>query len=143
MHDPGSVRGGEPFGRLPGNLVGRLKRQRALFDALVERFALQVRHHEELLLFLGVNLVDGADVRMVQRGSRLRLALEALDCLAVGGEVLGQELQRDHSLEAGVLRLEDRAHAAGTDWLKDAIARSGPVFHALTGPGYCGVGQWP
>jgi hypothetical protein len=43
---------------------------------------------------------------------QLRLALEALEPRRVGGERVGQELQRDAAPEARVDRLPDLAHPA-------------------------------
>ena len=60
-------------------------------------------------------VVDRADVGVVQRGGRARLALEALERLRVAAELLGQELQRDAAAELRVLRLVDDAHAAAAE----------------------------
>ena len=43
---------------------------------------------------------------------RLRLPLEALPQLFGGGKMVGQDLDRDHSLEPGVARPVDLSHAA-------------------------------
>ena len=46
---------------------------------------------------------------------RLRLAAEALAAARVGGDVVGDDLQRDVAIEAGVVGPVDLAHAAGAD----------------------------
>ncbi len=58
---------------------------------------------------------DGADVRMAQCGDRLRLALEPLLPLGVGGHVRGQDLDGDRPLQPGVGRFVDLTHAARAD----------------------------
>ena len=65
VHNPSRMRGGKRFGSLPSDFIDHLKGQRPLFHALVERLTIQVRHHEELLLFLRMDLVESADVGMV------------------------------------------------------------------------------
>ena len=59
--------------------------------------------------------VDLRDVRMIQRGERLRFALEARQAVGVGRERLGQDLDRDVAIELRVARAIDLAHAACAD----------------------------
>ena len=40
-----------------------------------------------------------------------------------------QELERDESLELGVLGLIDRTHAAATEFFRDAVVRDGLADH--------------
>jgi hypothetical protein len=56
-----------------------------------------------------------ADVRVVERGDGLRLALEALASLLVLGEGRGKDLDGDAAVEARVLPAPDLAHPAGAD----------------------------
>ena len=56
--------------------------------------------------------VDVGDVRVVERGEQLRLALEAGEALRVGGEGRGQDLDRDLAPELRVGGAIDLAHAA-------------------------------
>jgi len=48
-------------------------------DAIAQRFALQQLYHDEVLAILLPDFVDGANVGMIQRGSRPRLALETFE----------------------------------------------------------------
>jgi hypothetical protein len=50
---------------------------------------------------------------MIKRGSRLGFALETFQRLAILGQRLGQELERDEPAQAGVFGFEDHTHAAG------------------------------
>src|SRR5262249_7484523 len=59
---------------------------------LVERLALQVLEHEVVDPALVTDVVEHADVGVVEGRDRPRLALEALAQLGVPGEVLGQHL---------------------------------------------------
>ena len=56
--------------------------QRALQQPIGQRFALEILHDEELHVFLEPDVVERADVRMVQRGDRAHLALEALAAMS-------------------------------------------------------------
>src|ERR1022692_979111 len=81
----------------------------SLHDALpisvLQRHSVQKLHGDEGLPMLIVNFVDGADVRMVQRGSRLRLALKAGQSLRVLGNLVRQELQGSKAAQLYVLGL--------------------------------------
>ena len=56
------------------------------------------------------DLVDGDDVGVVERGGGPRLLREAAHAARVGGELLGQELDRDVAVEVVVARAPDLAH---------------------------------
>src|SRR5208282_218471 len=81
-------------------------------DEMLQGRAVEVLHDDEGLAVLLANVVDGADIRMVERGRSPGLAAEALERLAVSGYIFGEEFQGDEAVEAGVLGLVDDAHAA-------------------------------
>jgi hypothetical protein len=56
--------------------------------------------------------VQRADVRVVEGGDALRLALEAGTELRVGRQLRRQQLERDLAIEARVARAVNLAHAA-------------------------------
>ncbi len=56
------------------------------------------------------NVVDDADVGMIQCRGSSGLSLETLQCLAILGELLRQELQGHIAAQAGVLSLVDHTH---------------------------------
>jgi hypothetical protein len=59
-------------------------------------------------------------VRELRDGARL--AAEALDVVAVAGELLVQHLERDVALEQLVVRAVDARHAAGADEFLQLVA---------------------
>jgi hypothetical protein len=67
--------------------------------------------------------VQGHDVRVVEGGDGLRLALEALQAVGVGGHLRRKDLQRHLAVELRVLGQEDGSHAALADLALDAIVR--------------------
>ena len=52
--------------------------QRPTRDAVAQRFAFEQFHDDEELAVLMGNFVDGADVRVIERGGGARLALKSL-----------------------------------------------------------------
>ena len=75
------------------------------------------------------NVIDRADIRMVQRRGRLRLALKTGECLWVARHIFGQELQGDEAAQADVLSLVDHTHATTAEPLQNAIVRDGLPQH--------------
>ena len=61
------------------------------------------------------------DVRVIQRGERLRLAREAGEAIGIGSERLRQDLDRDVAIEPRVARAIDLAHAAGAEQRDDFV----------------------
>ena len=75
------------------------------------------------------------NVRMIQRGSHPRFALEASLCRGIG-QVVGQELDRHRPFQLGVERAVDHPHAAFAERTFDAVrTKLLPVFQ------YCKVTQ--
>src|ERR1019366_3105727 len=66
---------------------------------------------------------------MVQCRSSLSFSLEASQCLGVSGDLVGQELQGNKTMEGYVLSLVDHAHPTTTDLLDDAVVRDGSPDH--------------
>jgi hypothetical protein len=70
-----------------------------------ERLPLQQFHGDERSPIDLVNLVDRADVRVIQGGSSFGFPLETAERLRIAREVVGKELQRDMPTELEVFCL--------------------------------------
>ena len=75
------------------------------------------------------DLVDRADVGMVQRRRGPSFAAEAGQRLRVSGNVFGQELERDEAAKLGVFGLVDHTHPAAAELFDDAVVRDGLADH--------------
>ncbi len=129
MHDPASVRGVQGVGDLQRVLDGRVQLDRSALEQLVEGHAFEILHDDERLAGVLVDVVDGADVRMVERRCGPCFALEPLE-RAGRSDVCGrQQLDRDGSQQLRVFRLEDHAHAARADLFEDPVVRDRLVDH--------------
>ena len=76
-----------------------------------------------------VDVVNGADVGMIERRGGLGLAPETLQSRAVPGESLRQELERDESVQPGVFGLVDDAHTPAAQFLEDTVVRNSLAHH--------------
>ena len=70
-----------------------------------------------------VDRVDRDDVRVRELRRGLGLAQEARADLGAVGELRGQDLDRDHPLEAAVLGAIDDAHPPATDLAIELVGR--------------------
>ena len=90
---------------------------------MLQRHAVQILHGDERLPVLLADVIDRADVGVVQGGRRLRLALETGQSLRVPSH-FGEELQGDKTVKTRVLSLVDDAHAAATKLLDNAVVQT-------------------
>ena len=124
--------------------LGDLRRQvergleikRAPGDALPQRAPLEQLHHDERPALVLVDVVDGADVRMVQRRRRAGFAAEALERLAILRRRVRQELEGDETAEPQVFGLVDDAHPALAELRDDAVSRQRAANHVRMAEGY-------
>ena len=94
-----------------------------------ERLAFQQFHGDKRLAFVFVDVMNGADVGVIESRRRLSFALKPLQRLTVFDEPLGQELQRDEAMELGVLGLIDHAHPAATELFQNAVVGNSFANH--------------
>ena len=78
---------------------------------MLQRQPVQELHGNEVAALIFIDVVNRADVRVIQRRSGARFALESLDGNAVRGGTWGKELERYNPAKLGVLGLVDLAHA--------------------------------
>ena len=117
VEDPLGVRGAERAGDLAGDPQAALDRQRRLAHRqLGQRLAVEELHHDERAAVVGGAEVRHVDDVLVADGAReARLLQQARDEVALGVELLEQDLDRDALADDGVGRLVDRAHPALAD----------------------------
>ncbi len=129
VDDAGLVGGGERVGDLGTDLEQPLGGERLAGELLLQGLALHQLHDQKGRALVLADVVQRADVRMVQSGSGARFALEAGSRHLAAAQLLGEELQRDGPLEPGVLGLVDDAHPAAADPAHDPVVRDGLAEH--------------
>ncbi len=124
MNDAFGVRCVESVGDFDGKRDKRFDVEWTARDLVLERGAFQALHSDERAAFVLADVVNSADVGMIQRGSGLRFALESRQCLRVFGNFVGQKFQGNKALEACVFGFVDHAHSAAPQFFQDAIVRN-------------------
>ena len=148
MHDARAMGGVERAGHLRDDAAEAVGRDAPVVAHLGgEVAAVDEAHGDEQRAVLLAGLVDGHDVRMLERRRHARLALEALAELRVGGELGDDDLQRDAPTEPPIGGEVDDAHAAAPDLALDVVGAEGAVLVAgsrwrhRTGGGRTGLGS--
>ena len=103
--------------------------QRPAVDHAVERRAVEQLHGDEVCAVVLVDLVDRADVRMIQGRGGARLAEEALERLRIVRAIRRQELQRHCSRQPDVLSFVYDAHTAGAERFQHPVVGDRLVDH--------------
>ncbi len=131
VDDPSGVGDLQTLGHAQSHFEDLVQSQRFAKDALLERLAFEKLHGDEASPVLFVDVVDGANIRVIQGRSRLGFPLQTLQSLMVPGQLIRQKLQGDRALEPGVLRLEDHAHASAAELLQNSVVRRFFPCHGL------------
>ena len=118
---PCAMRFVERVGNLGGDRQRLVERQRPSFQPRGQSLALEMRHDEIVRAIDAANVVDAADVRMVQRGDRTRLALEASPRIGVAGDFTREDFDGNRAIETSIVGFVDLAHAAGAQRADDFI----------------------
>ncbi len=129
VEDALAVRGVERVRDVDRDVDDPIDRQRAGAEDLVQGGAVDQLHHDEAAAVMLADVVERADVGVVQRRGGARLALEALRGQRVGGGRLGQELHCDVAAEPEVLPPVDDTHAASAQPIDNAVVRDYGTDH--------------
>ena len=130
MDDAFAMGGIEGVGDLDRQAEQHIHFQRTAGDAMLEGQAVQVLHGNEGLAILFANVVDGADVGVVQGGRRFGLTPEALQCLTILSHVFRQEFESDETIEPGVFGLVNDTHAAAAQLFNNAVVGDSLADHS-------------
>src|SRR5712691_8680967 len=96
---------------------------------MLQGVAIQKLHGDESLAVLLANVVNSADIGMVQGGSSLRFPLKPAQRLGISRDFIGQEFQGNKSVKPGVLGLVDHTHPTTAELLYNPIVRDGLADH--------------
>jgi hypothetical protein len=108
-----------------GNLRSVLKYlrhgQRPFFQTLRQRFAIQVFHNNEVNAVLLADIVESANVGMIQAGYNFGFPVETLAARGIVREVRRQNLDGDGAIKPRIARAIDFSHAPRAERRKDII----------------------
>src|SRR4029077_16427961 len=91
---------------------------------------LEQLHGDERLAGGVIDVINGANVRVIEGRSRLRFTAKALEGLGIILQFSGKEFERDQATQAGVLGLVDQTHAAAPQHIENATMGNGLAYDA-------------
>jgi hypothetical protein len=83
--------------------------------------AIEKLHGNEPSPFLFSNVMNRADIGMIERGGCLSFALKTRHCLGITAQLHREEFKGDKAKEARVLGFVDHTHPAATESLDDSV----------------------
>ena len=129
MHHPVPVSLVESIGDLDAAAESVRERQRTFLEPPREALALDVLHDEEVHPTLAADVVESADVGMIEARDRARLAVEALAQLGAAGGLRVQDLDGHRAVEPLVPGAIHLAHATcpqrGQDLVRAEVLAGG------------------
>lgn len=102
---------------------------------------LEQLHDDELLRAVRPDVIDGADVRMIQRGGRARFTAEPFERLGILDELWPKEFQRDPAAETEVLGGVYDAHPACAKLVADPVMGDRLPYHERDRPSRRSLGS--
>ena len=86
-------------------------------------------HGDEGFAILLADVVDGANVGVIQGGSGLGFDLKTGEGMGTAGDLFRQELEGDETVKARVFGFVDDAHPSATELFDNAVMRDGLPDH--------------
>ena len=131
MDDAFAVSRVESVCDLDGQRHERFVLERTPCNAMLERHAIEKLHGDESLASFVPDVVNGANIGMIQSGRGLSFPLKAGQSLRITGNFCGQEFESDKAMQPRVFRFVHDTHAAATKFLEDEVVRDGFADHGL------------
>ncbi len=123
----------ERIGNLDPDLDHPVAWHRPAADHSRKHLALEQLHHNEVTALVLRNLVDSADVRMVQARRGARFVLKSRNHPLVGRELAGDQLQRHRAAERQIFGLVHLGGRAIAELLEDLVMRNCLASHVYSG----------
>ena len=123
MNNSPGVRGVKGIGDLHRQRKQELDFKRPHADLVLERRAFQIFHGDKGFSILLADIVNRADVWMVQGGSSLRFALETAQRERITRDFIGKKFESNEAVQPSIFGLINHPHAAAAKFLDDAVVR--------------------
>jgi hypothetical protein len=131
MHNAGHVCCVQCIGDLDAKFQDVPQLHGTLFNLVLEGLSLQEFHGNKDLPLVLANLINSANIGMVERRCGAGFPLKSCECLTVLGQLSGKEFQSHKATEFDILSLVDDTHAAAAELLDDAIVRDSLADHGV------------
>src|SRR6266566_2419684 len=111
----------ERAGKLDSNVQNLAGPKRLGVNALLQGLAIEILHDDKWATIVLADVVNRADLRMIQRRGRARFNTKSFERLRVLRPLFRQELHRDGAAQTSVFGFVNHAHTARSQPFQDAI----------------------
>ncbi len=101
-------------------------------NLVFQRGAIDEFHNDKLLVVFFLDVVDRADIRMIQRRSGFCFLEEPRLFRFVGSKMMGEKLHRNEPIQFRILSLVNDTHAPLTQLFENLIMRYGLPNHGIS-----------
>ena len=129
VHDALRMRSLQPVGNLYADIHSSATAMGLPRNAMLQRLALEQFHGDKRAALKLTNVINRANVRMIQRRGRARFTPESFDRLSILRYIVRQEFQRDVSPKPRVLGLIHHAHATAAQFFQHSVMSYRPTSH--------------
>src|SRR5262249_9445297 len=95
------------------------------FDAMLQSDAVEKLHDNERVALVFADVVNCADIGMIEGGGGAGFSAKAFESLGIGREILREKFESYAAAKALVLGFIDDPHAAATQLLENLVMRDG------------------
>src|ERR1700737_2286091 len=99
-------------------------------DHVLQRHPVKKLHSDERLTILFADVMNSANVRVIQCRCGLGFALKTGECLRVTRNFFRQEFEGDEAMQPRILGLIHNAHSPATELFNNAVVRDGSPDHS-------------
>ena len=129
MDDAFGMGGVESTGDLNSEFEQAREIERFSGDVVFESLAFEQFHGDEGTAFKFADIVDGANIGVIQGRGGARFTAKAFDGLRVLRNIVGQEFQGDVAAETRVFGFVDHAHATAAEFSEHVVVRNIAANH--------------
>jgi hypothetical protein len=126
--------GDKRVGDLNGDVKQFLQFHGFFVEALLKGLAFQLLHDDERMAVVILDVMNDADVGVIQLRGGAGFALETLQSLVVFDEGVRKELEGNAAAEAGVFGLVNDSHTAAPQLAYDAVVGDSLANHKAAPP---------
>ena len=129
VNDAFAMGGVERVGDLGAEIEHEVDGQRFSVDAVFEGLAFEIFHRQVGSAVFFADVIDGADVGVVQRRGSAGFAAEAVKDGKLTANLVGEKFERNETPQAGVLGFVDHTHSPAAKLFDYSIMGYGFADH--------------
>jgi len=129
MDNSFGMRGGKGVRDLRAKIGDLLRGQPLALQTVLESLPFEQLHHQEGAPFILANIVERANMRMIERGGGTRFPQKAFERRGVRAKTFRQKFERHAASQTRIFRLVYHSHASAAELLQNAVMSDSGANH--------------